>query len=297
LQKSVSLSMCACSLSRVCTKDVKSPSPPQALFSRETELTRENAKLLAINIKLGGTGTLPDSIVPFKSVITIANTRPHTQLELLTEIAAVEASNANLHALNTALTVENHLLKKHQDANREQGDELQRAKARAEADRKARAEAEREADGARKAREEADRRAKAAARDNSKAAADAAAAALRAREAAAKMKEDAEARRRAVEGATSSPKRSPKLKKKNRKRANLVDGFYQLPSDKTRRFVRVVGDQVMVRGGGGFYSLEKYVAVVTLTSSEVPCVIGRVRARVCGWLITCDLVATGYMGG
>jgi chemotaxis protein histidine kinase CheA len=292
--------MCACSLSRVCTKDVKSPSPPQALFSRETELTRENAKLLAINIKLGGTGALPDSIVPFKSVITIANTRPHTQLELLTEIAAVEASNANLHALNTALTVENHLLKKHQDANREQGDELQRAKARAEADRKARAEAEREADGARKAREEADRRAKAAARDNSKAAADAAAAAaaaLRAREAAAKMKEDAEARRRAVEGATSSPKRSPKLKKKNRKRANLVDGFYQLPSDKTRRFVRVVGDQVMVRGGGGFYSLEKYVAVVPLTSSEVPCVIGRVRARVCGWLITCDLVAAGYMGG
>lgn len=152
---------------------------------------------------------------------------------MASENAGLEATNANLLALNAALTVENRLLKRLQEeADQRDGDLARaRAKAKADAERAARDAAERE----REARERAERE---------------------------RERDEAErrAREKAAEGAKkkSSPK-SPK-RKRDKKLSELGDGFYTLPNEKVKRFVRVVGDQVMVRGGGGFYTLEQCVA-------------------------------------
>eukprot|EP00035_Acanthoeca_spectabilis_P003804 m.95668 g.95668 ORF g.95668 m.95668 type:complete len:496 (-) comp12336_c0_seq1:132-1619(-) len=195
----------------------------KALRARQEDLARENEALLAENRRLGGTGRLPDTILESRSALPAGSSRGPPELTMASENAGLEATNANLLALNAALTVENRLLKRLQEeADQRDGDLARaRAKAKADAERAARnAAAERQQE-----RDEAERR----------------------------------AREKAAEGAKkkSSPK-SPK-RKRDKKLSELGDGFYTLPNEKVKRFVRVVGDQVMVRGGGGFYTLEQYI--------------------------------------
>jgi len=161
-----------------------------ALVAREAKLKADHELLLAENIKLGGRGGLPDTIVPFRAVVAKApNASPTSEHGLLARNAELEAINANLLATNAALTVENRMIKERTQQTTKHVENLREAP---------------------------------------------------------KMQ-------------SKRTSKSPSTRRKKKRNLKPCDGLYTLPHETKKRFVRIVGDEVMVRGGGGFYHLDTYI--------------------------------------
>lgn len=235
------------------------------LTNKRSELTEANIALAAENRRLGGDAWLPSWITTHEAIVT--DVRASTALPLLPVNAALEAEIARLLATNAALSVENRLLERasRDSEAKAKRDADTRARAAAEAKLKAEEDAKREAEARvkreveervrkeaeEKARKEAEERAAREAQEKAQ------------KEAQEKARREAEENAKAALASTSraqpetkagsrSPRSSPRTGTKIPKPKKIKDGFYKLPDDGTKRFVRVVGDQVMVRGGGGF---------------------------------------------